>query len=48
MEKLALEDDQVDEEEKKVLRNIFARVKEEHLTEQVLNEIKEFRIKYDI
>ena len=48
LEKLALEDGQVDEEEKKVLKNIFARVEENHLTEQVLKEIREFRSKYDI
>ncbi len=48
MEKLALEDNQIDDEEKKVLRNIFSRVEENHLTEQVLKEIREFRAKYDI
>jgi hypothetical protein len=48
MEKLALEDGQVDEEEKQVLRSIFSRVSEEDLTAKVLQEITEFREKYDI
>ena len=48
MEKLALEDNKVDEEEKKVLRNIFSRVSDEELAASVLKEIKAFREKYDI
>jgi hypothetical protein len=48
MEKLALKDNQIDEEEKKVLRNIFSRVSDEDLTAKVLEEITTFRKKYDI
>lgn len=48
MEKLALEDEVVDEEEKKVLRNIFSRVADKDLAPEVVEEIKEFREKYDI
>ena len=47
MERLALEDNVVDEEEKRVLRDIFGRVKDEDLDPKVLEEIKEFRQKYD-
>ena len=48
LEKLALEDNQIDEDEKKVLKNIFERVSDEELTKKVLEEIKEFRDKYKI
>ena len=48
IEKLALEDNQIDEEEKLVLRNIFSRVSDEELAPEVVEEIKEFRKKYDI
>ena len=48
MEKLALEDDQIDEDEKKVLRRIFERVSEDDLASKVLEEIQSFRQKYDI
>jgi hypothetical protein len=48
IEKLALEDGQVDEEEKVVLRNIFSRVNHDHLASKVKEEIQAFREKYDI
>ncbi len=48
IEKLALEDGIVDEQEKAVLKNIFARVNEEHLANRVKEEIRDFREKYDI
>lgn len=48
LEKLALEDDTVDEAEKEQLRAIFSRVDSQKVTAQVEQEIKEFRKKYDI
>ena len=48
MEKLALEDKVIDDEEKTVLRNIFSRVADKDLDPEVVAEIKEFREKYDI
>lgn len=45
MEKLALEDHIVDEEEKEVLKAIFDRVDKNKLTPQVEKEIKQFRQK---
>lgn len=48
MEKLALEDCQIDEEERKVLRTIFSRVSDKDLAAEVLKEIISFRKKYDI
>ena len=48
MEKLALEDNQIDDDERKVLRNIFDRVSDDDLTTKVLEEIKLFRKKYSI
>ncbi len=48
IEKLALEDGKVDEQEKTVLKNIFARVNEEHLANRVKEEIRNFREKYDV
>ena len=48
MEKLALEDNQIDDEEREVLKNIFDRVRDEDLTAKVLEEVKSFRQKYDI
>ena len=48
IEKLALEDNQIDEEEKLVLRNIFSRVSDDELAPEVVEEIKQFRKKYDI
>ena len=48
LEKLALEDREVDEEEKRVLRNIFTRVNRESCDDDVWREIMEFRKKYGI
>jgi len=48
MKKLALEDKVVDENEKMVLRNIFSRVADVDLAAEVVEEIKEFRQRYDI
>lgn len=48
LEKLALEDHVVDEEEKKVLRAIFDRVDNQKVAAQVEREIKKFREEYKI
>jgi hypothetical protein len=48
MEKLALEDNQIDDEEREILRTIFSRVSDKDLTDKVLEEITAFRVKYDI
>ena len=48
LEKLALEDHVVDEEEKKVLRAIFDRVDNQKVAAQVEREIKKFREEYNI
>lgn len=48
LERLALEDREVDEEEKRVLRNIFARVDRENCDKVVWREITDFRKKYGI
>ena len=48
MEKLALEDHVVDEDEKEALRAIFDRVDSHMLAAQVDEEIKKFREKYNI
>lgn len=48
LEKLALEDKVVDEDEKRVLRKIFSRVTKEQLADAVWKEITRFREKYDI
>ena len=48
LEKLALEDQHVDDEERAVLRSIFARVDDAELTDEVREEIRRFRSKYDI
>lgn len=48
LEKLALEDQEVDEQEKRVLRGIFSRIKCEDCNEKVWIEITEFRKKYGI
>ena len=47
MEKLALEDHVVDEDEKKVLKAIFDRADKNNITKAVENEIKSFREKYN-
>lgn len=48
IEKLALEDGEVDEEEKKVLRNLFSRVSKETVAQKVWDEIEKFRKDNDI
>ena len=48
MEKLALEDNVVDEAEKEVLRAVFSRVDKDKITTQVEKEIEAFRAKYGI
>lgn len=48
LEKLALEDGVVDEDEKEVLRKIFSRVSKEQLADKVWHEIAQFRQEYDI
>jgi hypothetical protein len=48
LEKIALEDKQIDEDEKRVLRKIFSRVTKEQLADAVWNEMTRFREKYGI
>lgn len=48
MEKLALEDGIIDDDERAVLRRVFDRVNEEHMANKVKEEIRAFRDKYDI
>jgi len=49
IERIALEDDgEVSEEEKKVLRNIFARAERTGIDAEVAAEIAHFRAAYDI
>ena len=48
IEKLALSDGQVDEEEKYVLRNIFERANKQHMDQKTRDEITNFRKKYNI
>lgn len=43
LKKLALEDGYIDDEEKKVLKNIFSRVDKDRLTDTVWQEIQRFR-----
>lgn len=43
LEKIALEDHVIDEDEKRILRKIFSRVTKEQLSEAVWNEITKFR-----
>ena len=43
LEKIALEDHVIDEDEKRILKKIFSRVTKEQLTEAVWNEITKFR-----
>ena len=43
LEKIALEDHIIDEDEKRILKKIFSRVTKEQLTEAVWNEITKFR-----
>jgi len=48
LERLALGDGVVDDAERAVLRDIFARANEAHLTPVVSEEIARFRREYDI
>jgi len=48
LEKIALEDKKIDEDEKRVLRKIFSRVTKEQLADAVWDEMTRFREKYDI
>ena len=48
LEKLALRDGQVDDEEKLVLRNIFERANKMHMDQATRDEIARFREKYQI
>lgn len=48
LERIALEDQQVDEEEKQVLHNIFERLDTPHLDPEVREEIQRFRREYGI
>jgi hypothetical protein len=43
LEKIALEDHVIDEEEKRILRTIFSRVTKDQLADAVWNEISKFR-----
>jgi len=48
LEKIALEDKKIDEDEKRVLRKIFSRVTKEQLADAVWDEMTRFREKYGI
>ena len=48
LERIALEDKVVDEEEKHVLRTIFTRAEKTPLSPEVSEDIKKFRQKYNI
>lgn len=48
LERIALEDSVIDEDEKRVLRTIFARAENTRLAHEVSEDIKRFRQKYDI
>jgi hypothetical protein len=48
LSRLTLADGEVDDRERKVLRNIFSRVSRETVEENVWQEIVSFRKKYDI
>jgi hypothetical protein len=43
LERIALEDNVIDEDEKRILRNIFSRVTKDQLADAVWNEISKFR-----
>lgn len=45
---LALKDGQIDEDEKRVLRNIFKQVAEHDVTPKVWDRINEIKKKYDL
>ncbi len=46
--RLALRDGIIDDQERDVLRNIFARAQTQNLTPDVRDEIRQFRDKYNI
>ena len=48
LERIALEDRVIDEDEKRVLRTIFSRAESTQLAPEVSEDIKRFRQKYDI
>ena len=48
LERLALKDSVIDDDERRILRKIFSRVTKEQVTEKVWDEITSFRSKYDI
>jgi len=48
LERLALEDRKVDENERKVLHNIFSRVDKDKVAEKVWSEIERFKQEYDV
>ena len=48
LERIALRDNVIDDNERRVLRKIFSRVTKEDLTEKVWEEIERFRSKYEI
>jgi len=48
LERIALGDGVVDEDEKRVLRTIFSRAEKTPLTPEVSEDIKKFRQKYNI
>ncbi len=48
LKSIALEDHVIDEDERRVLRTIFARVENTQLAPEVSEDIKRFRQKYDI
>ncbi len=45
---MALADDKIDDDEKRVLRNIFKRVGKSDVSDTVWSRIKEIRRKYDV
>lgn len=48
LEKIAMEDGEIDDEERKVLRLIFSRVSKETVTDAVWEEINSFRSQHEI
>jgi len=48
IERMALEDHEVDADEKEALRNIFSRIKQDTIAKRVRDEINEFRAKYGV
>ena len=48
LERIALEDKVVDEDEKRVLKTIFSRAEKTQLSPEVKEDIKKFRLKYHI